>query len=136
MRAKPHVHHIVFCVEPEHQDRAAELWRELGFQFAEIVLDDVGLRVLLDWTGGVEIISPTSSSATDARAFLDTHGDGVYSVVVRTDDIDAATDIARGHGASVALHHHRDGPGYTLEEVMLTPVLGMPVTLLATDLPD
>jgi hypothetical protein len=72
MTPPPSLHHVVFCVEPDNQDAAADIWRTLGFEFVEILLDDVSLRVLLDWTRGIEIVSPTTSDATvcAARSFL------------------------------------------------------------------
>jgi len=95
MNPPPRLHHVVFCVEPDNQDAAADVWRTLGLEFVEILLDDVSLRVLLDWTRGIEIISPTTSDATvcAARAFLNEQGEGIYSVVVRTEAISAATDL-------------------------------------------
>jgi methylmalonyl-CoA/ethylmalonyl-CoA epimerase len=138
MSTSARLHHVVFCVEPDHHDAAADVWRAIGFDFVEIVLDDVSLRVLLDWSRGIEIISPTTDDAQEcaARAFLDEHGEGVYSVIVRVDDIDAAIDCARRHGAELAYHQNRSQQGFSLEEAMLTPVLGMPITLLQTDLGD
>jgi hypothetical protein len=56
MNPPPRLHHVVFCVEPDNQDAAADVWRTLGFEFVEILLADVLLRVLLDWTRGIEII--------------------------------------------------------------------------------
>ena len=136
MNAPPRLHHVVFCVEPDNQDAAADIWRTLGFEFVEILLDDVSLRVLLDWTRGIEIISPTTSDATvcAARAFLNDQGEGVYSVVVHTDAISAATDGLRRCGAELTYQQSRSGDGYTLEEAMFAPVFGMPITLLETDL--
>ena len=64
MTPPPSLHHVVFCVEPDNQDAAADVWRTLGFEFVEILLDDVSFRVLLDWTRGIEIVSPTTSDAT------------------------------------------------------------------------
>jgi len=130
------LHHVVFCVEPDNQDAAAEVWRALGFEFVEILLDDVSLRVLLDWTRGIEIVSPTTSDATmcAARSFLDQHGEGVYSVVVRTEAIGNATERLRNRGAELTYHQSRSGDIYSLEEAQFAPVFGMPITLLETDL--
>ncbi len=126
----------MFCVEPENQDAAADVWRNLGFEFVEILLDDVSLRVLLDWTRGIEIVSPTTSDATlcEARSFLNEQGEGVYSVVVRTRAISAATESMRRGGAELTYLQSRSGDGYTLEEAQFAPVFGMPITLLETDL--
>ena len=104
MTSLPSLHHVVFCVEPDHQDAAADVWRTLGFEFAEFLLDDVSLRVLLDWTRGIEIIAPTTDDARvcAARSFLDEYGEGVYSVVVRTDGIRSAIEGAQRHGAELS----------------------------------
>ena len=136
MNLSPSLHHVVFCVEPDNQDAAADVWRTLGFEFVEILLADVLLRVLLDWTRGIEIISPTTSDATvcAACAFLNEQGEGVYSVVVRTEAIDAATESMRSRGAELTYHQSRGGDGYTLQEAQFAPVFGMPITLLETDL--
>jgi len=136
MNLPPSLHHVVFCVEPDNQDAAADVWRTLGFEFVEILLDDVSLRVLLDWTRGIEIVSPTTSDATvcEARSFLNEQGEGVYSVVVRTAAIDAATEGMRSRGAELTYHQSRGGDGYTLQEAQFAPVFGMPITLLETDL--
>jgi 4-hydroxyphenylpyruvate dioxygenase-like putative hemolysin len=135
MNPPPSLHHVVFCVEPDNQDAAADVWRTLGLEFVEILLADVSLRVLLDWTRGVEIISPTTSDATvcAARAFLNEHREGIYSVVVRTDAISAATESMRSRGAELTYRQSRSGDGYTLEEAQFAPVFGMPITLLETD---
>jgi 4-hydroxyphenylpyruvate dioxygenase-like putative hemolysin len=129
---------VVFCTLRENQDNAAALWRAWGYDFAEYDLPEVGLRVLLDWNGGIEIISPTTTGPAAAQvfAFLETHGEGVYSVVARTGNVDGAITIAKRHGARVALRQQRDGEGYELDEAMLTVLYGMPITVLATDLPD
>jgi hypothetical protein len=138
MNPAPSLHHVVFCVEPDNQDAAADVWRTLGLEFVEILLADVSLRVLLDWTRGIEIISPTTSDATAcaARAFLNDQGEGVYSVVVRTEAISAAIDSARHRGAQLTYQQSRGGDGFTLREATFAPVFGMPITLLETDLAD
>jgi methylmalonyl-CoA/ethylmalonyl-CoA epimerase len=138
LNANPRLHHVVFCMRRANQDRAADFWRDLGFDFAEVDLPDVGLRVLLDWRGGIEIVAPTDAGPenADVRVFLDSHGEGVYSVVVRTDELEGPLEVAKRYGASVELRQHRTGDGYELDEAMLAPLLGMPVTFLVTDLPD
>ena len=131
------VHHVVLCVHRANQDAAAAYCRDLGFEFAEFELDDVGLRVLLDWDGGMEIISPTADAGPEAehtRRFLEERGEGVYSVVVRTPDVDGPRSMAVRAGAVVEFEQHRQGTGFWLDEVQLSPVHGVAVTLLATDL--
>jgi hypothetical protein len=136
--ARPCLHHVVFCVERAHQDDAASFWKDLGFELAEIDLPDVGLRVLLDWGRGIEIISPSDVGAAEGarvQQFLDERGEGVYSVVVLTSDIDGPVSVAARYGSTPQLRQDRSGDGFALEEAMLSPVHGMPVTFIATDLP-
>jgi hypothetical protein len=133
------LHHVVFCVRPENQEQAADVWRALGLTFAEIPLEEEGLRVLLDWAAGIEIISPTDQGGTESarfRAFLDKHGEGVCSVVVRTDEVAGPISALADHGATVRYQQHREGGDMVLDEADLTPVFGMPITLLATNTPD
>lgn len=134
------VHHVVYCVRSENQERAAELWRDLGMTFSEVPLEEEGIRVLLDWSGGVEIVAPAEPEGTETarfRAFLDEHGEGVYSVVVRTTEFESSLAAAARHGATVQYQQHREpGGDLVVDEADLTPVGGMAVTLLATNLPD
>ena len=86
------LHHVVFCVRPENQQRAAGLWRELGLQFQEVPLEDLGVRVLIDWNAGIEIISPTDTASAPSGnvCALDQLTQGlVLSVAVPPDDVAA-----------------------------------------------
>jgi methylmalonyl-CoA/ethylmalonyl-CoA epimerase len=133
------LHHVVYCVRPENQDQAADLWRDIGMTFVQVPLVDEGIRVLLDWSAGIEIVAPTLPEGSETarfRAFLDEHGEGVYSVVVRTADVDGPIELLAPHGASVRYRQHRDNGELIVDEADLTPVLGMSITLLATNLPD
>jgi hypothetical protein len=117
------------------------MWRGLGLQFQEIELVEEGLSILLDWSAGVEIVSPTAEGGTEAerfRTFLKDQGEGVWSVVVKTEAFEDAIRLAEEHGATVRYRQRRggEGMGFTIDEADLVPVFGMPVTLLATDLPD
>ena len=131
------VHHVVFAVPPEQLPEAVEFFSELGFRFQDIELEDVGLRVLLDWDGGLELVTPLSSEAEGAGAvteFLQRNGPGVYSVVIRVGDAPAAEQVAQRYGAQTRFHQHRGGEGFELDEIELS-VLGLPLTFLSSDLP-
>ena len=133
------LHHVVFCVRPENQDAAADFWRHLGLAFVEIGLEEEGLRVLLDWDAGIEIISPTGARGTETdrfERFLADHGEGVCSVVVDTSCFDDALTVAKQHGALVRYQQHREDGGFSLDEADLTPLYGMPVSFLSTNRPD
>jgi methylmalonyl-CoA/ethylmalonyl-CoA epimerase len=53
------VHHLVFAVPQQQLSDTAQFFSELGFRFQAIELEDVSLRVLLDWDGGLELVTPT-----------------------------------------------------------------------------
>jgi methylmalonyl-CoA/ethylmalonyl-CoA epimerase len=137
------LHHVVFCVRPENQEQAADYWRALGMTFVEMPLVEEGIRVLLDWSGGIEIIAPTEPRGTETarfERFLAERGEGLYSVVVRTTEYEAGIAAAARHGATVQYQQHREhgeGDGaVVVDEADLSTVLGMGVTLLSTNLPD
>jgi 4-hydroxyphenylpyruvate dioxygenase-like putative hemolysin len=137
MSAAPRIHHVVYAVAPERLDVAAAFFSELGFTFATFELEELGVQVTLDWAGGVELISPLDTEAGRKSAvaeFLAAHGDGVYSVVLRVADIATAEEVAARYGALARCRQHRTGDGFELDESEMT-VAGLPMTLLATDLP-
>jgi methylmalonyl-CoA/ethylmalonyl-CoA epimerase len=129
------VHHAVFCVHGDNQERAARLWRELGLAFAELVLADLEIRVLIDWDAGIELVSPLPDAGEAALAFttfLETEGEGLYSLVMSVDEVDGPEAIARRYGAQVEYQQHREVGNFVIDEVMLAPVHGMPITFLST----
>jgi hypothetical protein len=133
------LHHVVYCVRPENQERAADFWRGFGMTFQEMPLAEEGIRVLLDWSAGIEIISPTEPVGTETArfwTFLEERGESVYSVVVRTAEIEGPISVAATHGAQVRYQQHREAADVVIDEADLEPVCGMAVTLLATNLPD
>lgn len=132
------LHHVVFAVARERHDAVGGLFTELGFSFEDIDLDELGLRVLLDWNRGVELISPKPGSTGEVAAsvteFLATHGDGVFTVVVQVPGASEAEDIAKGYGSNARFRQGFEGEGNYLEEIDLS-VFGLPLTLLSTNLP-
>ena len=137
LRRETSVHHVVFAVTHEQLPETAQFFSELGFRFQTIELDDVGLRVLLDWDGGLELVTPLSSEADgvgEVAQFLQRNGPGVYSVVVRVGDAPAAEQVAQRYGAQTQFQQHRGSDGFELDEIE-TSVLGLPLTFLSTDLP-
>jgi methylmalonyl-CoA/ethylmalonyl-CoA epimerase len=133
------LHHVVFCVRPENHDAAAALWRDLGVDLQDFPLEEEGLRVLLDWSAGIEVISPSEQEGTETarfREWLDEHGEGVYSVVVRTIGVEGAISAVAKHGMGVRYQQHREHGERILDEVDLSPAFGMPLTLLSTNTPD
>ena len=128
---------MVFAVTREQLPETAQFFSELGFRFQTVELQDVGLRVLLDWDGGLELVTPMSAGADptgEVAEFLRRNGPGVYSVVIRVDDAQAAEQVARRYGAQTRFQQHRGGDGFELDEIEIS-VLGLPLTFLSTDLP-
>ena len=95
---QPLMHHVVFAVAPERLEAATAFLEALGFTFQTHMLDDVGLRVTLDWDGGVELVTPTVEGCANhvpVADFLARRGDGVFSVAVRVDDAIERTDASK-----------------------------------------
>lgn len=138
-RPLPLLHHVVFAVPLERLDSATEYLTALGFQFQAFGLEHLGLQVRLDWDRGFELIAPTPSAPTDpgtAADFLARSGEGLFSVIVRFADCDAAEHIAARYGVKSDFRQHHEGDGFQLTEIKLEPLFGIPLTLMTTNLPD
>jgi 4-hydroxyphenylpyruvate dioxygenase-like putative hemolysin len=127
----------VFAVAAERQAAMVEMFTGLGFSFDVAELTELGVHVQLDWDRGVELISPvpgsTAAVATSVNDFLDRHGDGVYTVVVRVPDAAAAEGVAGRYGSTTRFRQGFSGEGSYLDEIDLS-VLGLPLTFLATNI--
>ncbi len=134
----PLLHHVVFAIARERLERAADFLTDLGFEFQAFDHEELGLAIRLDWDRGFELISPLTDAPTDAGTaadFLARHGDGLFSVVVRTADAEAAEHIAMRHGTRSDFRQHVEGDGFEVKEVKLEPLFGIPLTMLTTNLP-
>lgn len=130
---------MVFAIGLERLDATVSYLTALGFRFQEFELEHLGLQVRLDWDRGFELISPTAAAPADpgtAADFLARNGDGLFSVVVRVADCDAAEHVAAHYGANSDFRQHHEGDGFELSEVKLEPLFGIPLTLMATTMPD
>ena len=134
-REQPNLHHAVIAVGAQRLPRVAQMFTELGFQFIEFNVDDVGLRVMLDWDRGLELVTPIEPGTDNpVQHFLDSHGDGVFTLVLRVGDAPRAEEIASRYDGITRFRQHRNGDGWQLDEIEMS-VLGLPLTLLSTDLP-
>lgn len=99
------VHHVVWCVRPESLARVREFWeRVIGIALEELDLPELGLRVLISWKGGVEIMSPayaTGLMADAARQFLADRGEGVYGVVYGIRGIESVVSAFGARGGQL-----------------------------------
>lgn len=79
------VHHVVWCVRAESLPRVKAFWEGvIGVPLDELDLPELGLKVLISWHGGIEIMAPaypTGLMVEAANAFLAARGEGVYTVV-------------------------------------------------------
>lgn len=96
------IHHVCWCVEPDQVDPVKELLGSaLGAELLDLDLDELGIRALISWEAGVEVIAPTRAQgrvAPTARAYLDAHGPGVYTVVFDVDELRPALEAAARFG--------------------------------------
>ncbi|HXS84786.1 MAG TPA: hypothetical protein VN741_04020 [Mycobacterium sp.] len=132
------LHHVVFAVAPERQAKAAQMLTELGFSFDRTELTELGVSIYLDWNGGLELISAIPGATADVAAsvteFVQRNGDGVYTVVLRVPEASAAEAITERYGSKIRFRQSFSGDGSHLDEIDLS-VLGLPLTLLATNIP-
>jgi 4-hydroxyphenylpyruvate dioxygenase-like putative hemolysin len=138
MTASASLHHVVFAVALERHDAVAQMFTDLGFALAATELTELGLRISLDWDRGIEVISPmpgaTAAVAASVADFLNSKGDGIYTVVVQVPEACAAEAVADRYGASTRFRQKLAGNGTHLEEIDLS-VFGLPLTLLDTNIP-
>ena len=134
----PSLHHVVFAVAHEHHDNVAQMFTDLGFALGPAELAELGLRISLDWTHGIEIISPlpgaTAEVAESVKQFLADNGDGIYTVVLQVPEAAAAEAVSERYGAAIRFRQKLEGDGTHLEEIDLS-VVGLPLTLLDTNIP-
>ncbi|MEV5361062.1 hypothetical protein AB0K45_12175 [Micrococcus luteus] len=129
---------MVFAVAADRHDETARLFADLGYTLESAELAELGLRVSLDWSGGIELISTLTGATADVAASVDAHlaehGDGVYTVVLRIPDASDAETVAERYGGVTRFRQHIEGEGTYLTEVDLS-VRNLPLTLLATNIP-
>ncbi|WKG04018.1 hypothetical protein [Mycolicibacterium sp. HK-90] len=133
---EPRLHHVVCAVAAQQHDAVAELFTDLGFVFEILELNELGLHVHLDWKRGIELVSPISEStapvANSVRQFLDSNGNGIYTVVLRLPDAAAAESIAERYSATTRFRQSFSGNGSFLDEID-SSVFGLPLTFLSTN---
>ncbi|BBZ43824.1 hypothetical protein [Mycobacterium parmense] len=133
----PLLHHVVFAVAAERHATVADMFTDLGFAFENFQLTELGLDIHLDWNRGVELVSPipgsSGSVAVSVNAFLERHGDGVYTVVIGVPAASSADAVAERYGATTRFRQRLEGEGTYLDEHDLS-ILGLPLTFLATNI--
>jgi hypothetical protein len=101
----PRVDHVVWCVRRESLPELERYWTDaLQVPLASFQINDLGIRVLMSWDAGVEIIAPAEEPGSFTAAlndFLNAKGEGVFSTVYEVDDLNAAVQQAKAAGAEV-----------------------------------
>lgn len=138
MHEEPSLHHVVFAVAPERHAAAAQMFSDLGFVFEPLQLAELGLDIHLDWSRGIELISPipgsTGEVAVSVTEFLERHGDGVFTVVIGVPEAVKSDTVVERYGATRRFRQHMEGEGTYLDENDVS-ILGLPLTFLATNIP-
>ena len=138
------VHHVVWCVRPESFPGLRAFWEgSVGLTLEELDLPELGLKILISWNGGVEIMAPfyeTGVLADVARSFLTERGEGVYTVVVNVQGIDGLVASLVDQGASLSFRETiapdavlerklSGGARFSILQAGFERVCGMPICL-------
>jgi hypothetical protein len=113
---RPRIHTAVWYVREENLDRVCSYWeRALGLSLTEIKLPpERGLRILVDFDAGVEVIAVTQPSDDwtnkRVRKYLNEHGEGVYNVIYDVPSIDEASRLMLDEGAILEFDHTASAP--------------------------
>ncbi|MBY0400807.1 hypothetical protein K2X89_10955 [Myxococcota bacterium] len=99
------VHHVVWCVRAESLPRVKAFWEGvIGVPLDLLDLPELGLKVLISWHGGVEIMAPaypTGLMVEMANQFLATRGEGVYTVVYSVEGIESVVSAFGAAGGKL-----------------------------------
>lgn len=99
------IDHVVWAVEPDNLIGYAErLSQLLDTEFEEFT-GVPGLRVFVSWDTGFEVVAPGNGegpSGDAVRGYLAQKGEGLFAVVHRVPDLEAAAARAKGLGWPVA----------------------------------
>lgn len=81
---------------------AAKRYSELlGISFWDGgVRSDYGLRAMVSWDGGIELISPVDNNSMVAR-FIEERGEGLFGVIFKVGDLEEARARAKAKGFRV-----------------------------------
>ncbi|MET0476010.1 MAG: hypothetical protein ABW001_15370 [Mycobacterium sp.] len=134
----PLLHHVVFAIDPERLDRAADYLTALGFQFVAFEHEELGLQIRLDWDHGFR-----ADLADGGGPERPGHG-GRFPGSPRRRSLLGGRPNRRlrcGRTYCVAFRvksdfrQHVEGDGFEVTEVKLESMFGILLTLLKTNLP-
>jgi methylmalonyl-CoA epimerase len=101
-----------------------------------VTRDDYGMRVMVSWDGGIELISPIDNNSMVAR-FIEKKGEGLFGVIFRVGDIEESRARAEAKGFRVTGDVDSGLPdGFKVfKEITLHPkdTYGIPTTLVQSE---
>jgi len=143
MASKNGISRVVLIYRPENFLSAVDAYRNaLGIVDFEgpYEFDQMGLRAVVSWDTGMEIISPLSQGGFSEylRDILKSKGEGIFNIVYQVKDLQSAERQAASHGYP-RVGDYLDGlevrkewcERFTmLKEASLPPIAGVAVTLI------
>ena len=138
------VHHVVWCVRPESFPGLRAFWEgSVGLTLEELDLPELGVKILISWNGGVEIMAPfyeKGAFADVTRRFLAERGEGVYTVVVNVRGIDELVAALVAQGGSLSFRETippdavrerklSDGARFSILQAGFEQICGLPICL-------
>jgi len=149
MASKNGISRVVLIYQPENFLSAVKAYQEaLNITDFEgpYEFQQVGLKVVKSWDTGVEIISPLPEGGYSGylRDFLKSKGEGMFNLIYRVNNLQSAESHAAAHGyppvgdCQDALEVHKEWrKRFTmLKELPLSPIAGVPVTLVQAEVVD
>ncbi len=125
------VDHVLYIARAENQAAYVEQLAKLcNVRFhGPVDKPDLGVRLYISWTAGLEVISPVSETAPwslHMKKYIEDRGEGLMGVVFGVADIDAARAHADGLGYRTSEVIENDGtePYATETEAMKETVVG------------
>lgn len=117
----------------------------MGVPLEDLDLPELGIRVLISWDGGIEIMSPFQGEGTlagTAREFLDQRGEGVFSVVYNVSDIEESVAKISAQGGQLIFREtipptivddrqlvDEGTPRFTILQALFEDICGMRICL-------
>jgi hypothetical protein len=126
---------------PQNFDRAVgNFTKALGIDFQMLDAPDLGLRIAMSLSAGVEIIAPLADGryAAHARADLEKRGEGLQQMILQVPDLEAGAEAAKAAGwdsGGFRIDCFEASPAWRetyarMREAPLPPIDGVAVTLI------
>ena len=111
-----HVSHVAWISRPENfEENATKLARLADAHMVRFERRDMGFAMYISWEAGLEIVAPLEQQTEFNQAlytWLETHGEGVFSVVFGIRELEKHRQriVALGYEAGPLMHDHPQSP--------------------------